>query len=506
MRNFNKICVMASSLLLAGCMVGPDYEDAAKSLNIPDLNEEHFFRDEGLWKEASPSDGLPKGDWWAIFNDPELRLLLEKVKTDNPDLEAAFYRVEQAREAALMQKSQLYPWLNGNASYSRTGQSKNTYNGTGATFDNWSAGFGITWDVDLFGRIRSLLDADVANAQAQLHAYQNLMLALQSEVAKTYFALRQHSSEKELLRRTLDVRKEQTDLVRRRVKLDYSSDIDLQRALQSEHEASAQLAAVERAEVLSKNYMAVLLGTTPANLVLRDAELSREIPKAPKALPSELLERRPDIAASERKVFAANAKIGAAQAAFFPTVSLTANTTLSAQKIDKLINSSSFAWGISPQIYIPIFEAGRNLVQKRIALAEHAEALQNYKSTVLTAIREVEDALANINKLAVEYEKREAVVNASKAVQNLTQKQYDSGFVDYFSVSDAQRNALLNERELLNLQGLRFKAYVDLIASLGGGWNINDIPEDAPSQDAEQKEKNLSKNFGQKDIVPPISP
>lgn len=503
MRKFDKIFVLLSAFALTGCMVGPDYEDAAKSLDIPDLNEEHFFRDEGLWKNANPSDGLPKGDWWAVFNDPELRLLLEKVKTDNPDLQAAFYRVEQAREAALMQKSQLYPWLSGNAEYSRTGQSKNTYTGSGATFDNWAAGFGITWDADLFGRIRSLLAADVANAQAQLHAYQDLMLVLQSEVAKTYFALRQHHSEKELLQRTLDVRKEQTDLVRRRVKLDYSSDIDLQRALQSEYEASAQLAAVERSEILSKNYMAVLLGTTPSKLVLRAAPLSTQTPKSPNAVPSELLERRPDIAGAERKVFAANAKIGAAQAAFFPTVSLTANTSLSAEKIDKLINSSSFAWGISPQIYIPIFEAGRNLVQKRIALAEHAEALQNYKSTVLSAIREVEDALSNINRLAVEHEKREAVVNASKAVQNLTQKQYDSGFVDYFSVSDAQRNALLNERELLNLQGLRFKAYVDLIAALGGGWNINDIPNQAPEN---EDEKNLSTDFGQDNILPIVSP
>ncbi len=494
MKIFSKIVnagIFAAAL--AGCTVGPDYTDPSLSLKIPDLKEDKFFHDAGLWKSACPASSLPKGDWWSVFEDSELRTLLEKCKEDNPNLEAAFYRVEQAREAALMDKSELYPSLTGHGSYSITSQSKNAEPYYGQ-YDTWLAGFGITWDLDLFGRIRSLLKSDVANAQAQLDAYQNLMLLLQADVANTYFQIRQLYSERNLLKRTLDVRKEQTELVRSRVKFDYSSDIDLQRAIQQEAEAAAQLAEVERSLVLSRNYLALLMGTTPSSLVLKDAELGEDLPSLPAAVPSELLERRPDIAAAEREVCAANAKIGAAQAAFFPTVSLTANTDLSAQKIDKLINSSSFAWGISPQIYIPIFEAGRNMAQKRIALAAHAETLENYKWTVLSAIREVEDALANVNHLKIEYERRAAVVKASVSVMNLTQKQYDLGFVDYFSVSDAQSVALANERLLLQLKGARFRACVSLIVGLGGGWSVSEENYRLPS------------DYGQDDIIPEIAP
>ena len=189
-------------------------------------------------------------------------------------------------------------------------------------------------------------------------------------------------------------------------------------------------------------------------------------------MPSQLLERRPDIAAAEREVYAANARIGAAHAAYFPTISITANTELSANKIDKLINASSFAWGISPQIYIPIFQAGRIYAQKQVALAAHKETLENYKATVLSAIGEVENAMSSVKNLKEEYIKRSDVTKASIKVYELTRKQYDLGFVDYFSVSDASRLALANERTQISIRGDRFRACVDFIAAIGGGWEL----------------------------------
>lgn len=468
---------VSATAALSGCMVGPDYVAPNADFAAQDLTAEHFFRDDGLWKEAVPADSLPKGDWWAIFNDPELDALLRLCRENNPDLASAFYRVEQARQNARMDASELYPFGSGDASFTRTEISRNV-NQTPGTFDTWRTGLGLTWDLDLFGRVRSIVEADIADAQASYDLYQNLILTMQANVASYYFTIRQYSSELELLERTLETRKEQSELVRNRVKLDYADDLDLQRALQQEYEAAAQLATVSRQKALAKVQIAILVGVTPSQLQLKDAPLSEVLPKLPQAVPSELLERRPDVAAAERAVYAANARIGAAQAGFFPTVSISADASLQANKIDKLLNASSFAWGVSPQIYIPIFQAGKIYAQKQVALAAHKETLESYKATVLKAIGEVESALTNINLLEKEYEKRSAVTEASLKVQELTTTQYDLGSVDYFSVSDAQRLALLNEREQLRLLADRFRACVDLITSLGGGWKLDKAQQD----------------------------
>ena len=300
-----------------------------------------------------------------------------------------------------------------------------------------------------------------------------MILLMQAQIASEYFTLRQYSSEIELLKRTISVRKEQTQYVSRRFKYGEASELDMQRALQEEYDASAQYATVERQMAISRNRIAMLAGTIPSQLSIRSVPLSMELPKLPAAIPSQLLERRPDVAQAERQVYAANAKIGAAQAAYFPTISFSANTDLAANKIDNLLKTSSFAWGISPQLYVPIFQAGKIYAQKQIALAAHKEAVENYKATVLNAINEVENALTEINTLKREYEKRSEVVKSSLRIQDLTQKQYDSGYVDYFSVSDAQRLALTNERAQLSLLGSRYRACVNLIAALGGGWTAN---------------------------------
>ncbi len=500
-----RILILSSLALFAGCTVGPDYEEAAKAVKLPDsVKAEHFARsDASMWKTAAPADSLVKGDWWQIFEDKTLSALLERCCKNNPDLAAAFYRVEQAREAALMEKADLYPHLNASASYARTGTSKNVkmfFNEK--SYDNWSAGFGLTWDFDLFGRVRSLLNADVANAQAMLCEYQNLMLNLQANVAKTYFSIRALKSEIAVLERTLEVRKEDTALVRQKVELDATTPIDLKRAIQQEHDAAAQLAGVKRQILVAENMLALLVGSTPAEIGVKFVALDENFPKMPKAVASELLERRPDVAAAERRVFAANAKIGAAQAAFFPTISLSANAGLNAAKIDKLVSSNSFAWGISPQIYIPIFEAGRNIAQKRIALAAHKEALENYKSKVLLAIKDVEDSLVTIKYLAEEYKERVEVVAASNDVQSMTRVQYDEGYTDYFSVSDAQRLSLNNERALIVLRGERFKACVDLVRALGGGWSLKNNKDSKPTVD--KAGRKIDSDFGQNNILPTL--
>lgn len=472
-----KILGGLSLLSLCACMVGPDYENPESEVAKWDLTAKHFSRDAGLWKEAVPADSLKKGEWWNVFDDKILDGLIRECNLHNPNLAAAFYTVEQSRQSARLSESELYPWASGTGEYARTATSKNYGQqvSTG-TFDRWTVGLGMTWDLDFFGRIQSMVLAEEGMAQASLDAYYNTMLILHVNIATTYFTIRQHSSEKELLLRTLQVRKEQTDFVRRRVKLNFANDLDLHRAILQENEAAAQLSAVERRMALAINSLAILVGVPPSQFKAEYSPLSEKLPKMPQAVPSQLLERRPDVAYMERLVFAANAQIGVAQAGFFPTVSITANTGLQSNNVDKLLNSASFAWGVSPQIYIPIFQAGRTYAQKQVALASHKTALEQYKATVLTAISDVENALTTINHLQAEYARRADVTKSSLKVQDLTQKQYDLGAEDYFAVSDAQRIALLNEREQLNLLGDKYRACVSLIGALGGGWTHDNQP------------------------------
>lgn len=210
-----------------------------------------------------------------------------------------------------MDEAQLYPQMNGNASFMRTATSKNLTQAY-SRYDKWTTGLGMTWDLDLFGRVMSIIESDVATAQATLDAYNSLMLSMQAQVAKSYFSIRQYYSEVELLERTLEVRKEQTKLISDRVKLDFASDLDLQRAIEQEAEAAAQLSSVRSNIAKARNNIAILVGTTPSKLVLDDAPLGDVLPKLPAAVPSQLLERPSDIAAAEREVYAANARIGAA--------------------------------------------------------------------------------------------------------------------------------------------------------------------------------------------------
>ena len=221
---------------------------------------------------------------------------------------------------------------------------------------------------------------------------------------------------------------------------------------------------------IAKNRIALLCGKSPSNFDLSCSPLSDDFPKIPKVFPSQLLERRPDIAAAEREVFAANAQLGADTAAFFPTVSITGDVGFKANKIDNLLQASSLAWGISPQVYIPIFQAGKLYAQKQADLEAHKAATEKYKSTVLKAIEEVETSLLNISNMERKYENRKQTSIHSANVQSYTQKQYELGLEDYFAVSDAQRQYLLYKREEIRLLGARFRAHVSLIMSLGGGW------------------------------------
>lgn len=325
-------------------------------------------------------------------------------------------------------------------------------------------------DLDLFGRIQSMVVKERALVQASYNLYCNLMLSIHARIASEYFFARQCESEIKLLSDTLKVRKIQTEFVQKRLSLKFASKLDLSRAKVLEYEAASQLDYVKRQLDAAKNRIALLCGRSATDFELKCAPLTDSLPNIPKVFPSQLLERRPDIAAAERNVYAANAQLGADTAAFFPTISITGDVGFKANRIENLLEAGSLAWGISPQLYIPIFQAGKLCAQKDADIAAHKEATEKYKSTVLGAIEEVETLLSDISHMNREYENRRQTSAHSADVQMYTQKQYELGDQDYFAVSDAQRQYLTYKREEIRLLGARYRSYVSLVMSLGGGW------------------------------------
>lgn len=451
-------------------MVGPDYKNPNETIGTSELFVPEFKNSHKEWKVAQPQDNYKKEDWWKIYKDEHLNKMMVDCREKNPDLKSLFYRLEQARECACMTESQLYPWIGGNADYFRFQQSEHGVFPNLGVNDDWIAGASLTWDADLFGRVRSMLRAERANAESLLNEYENMLLVLRAQVAQNYFSLKQFEAERRLLLRTVEIRKSETEFIRAKVEVRSSGDVDLQRAIQQEYTTRDELTETENKIAVTKNYLANLLGTSAMKIDLKGGAFSADVPEIPKAFPSELLEHRPDIASAERKVCAANWQIGAAQAAFFPTVTLTSALGTDSTAFSKLTEASTFSWGISPQIYIPIFQAGRLIAQKRVALAKHKQTLEEYRSTVLKAILETENAIASSEHLKRRFDERNIASNAAKKVEDYTQAQYEAGLVDYFAASEAHRYALMNELVCLRLKGERYRNSVSLIKALGGSW------------------------------------
>ncbi len=489
-RGIHTLTALCAALALGGCSLTPDYvkpDSAAQGKSDKSELPANFYHADGIWTDASPDDAAPKGDWWIIFSDDELNALLQACRDNNPDLAAAFQTVEMAMARARVDQGDLVPHVGFDGSYSRTSLSKNTATSWRADYDTWMAGFGLTWDLDFFGRVRSLIGSDTAEAQAVMAAYENTLLMLQSEVAQTYFTIRQNNSELKLLEETAEIRQKQVDYFANKLKSGVITDLDMKRAEQLLYEAQSQYEAVKLQKALYTDYLALLTGRIPSQIKATTLTIGEAVPAVPKAIPSEILQRRPDVAAAERRVFAANARIGAARAAYFPTVALSASSDLVSADIDTLLNSSSLAWGVSPKVYIPIFQGGKLMAQEEIAIAEHRQVVELYRSSVLRAFREVEDSLASMKYLEREYSYRSKASTSAHEVLDLTIKRHDAGVVDYYEVTDAQRISLLNDRETLRIKGDRFRACVSLITSLGGGWyRTPDFEADDKRSDTEK--------------------
>jgi hydrophobe/amphiphile efflux-1 (HAE1) family protein/NodT family efflux transporter outer membrane factor (OMF) lipoprotein len=451
-------------------IIGPDYQPPTNS--VP----EHFKAEElGQWKEGRPLDNVPKGNWWEVFGDTNLNALEIQAFGANQNLRAAVARVDQARATARVARADLLPGVNFDPSFNRQRYSPNQQPNYGAlTASTWQAPLDLSYEIDIWGRVRRSFESARADAQGSLAAFGNVLLTLQSDVAQNYFRLQSLDAEIATVVGTVGLRKEQVRLVRSRFHGGIGNDLDIARAETELATTEAEAASLAQSRAELENALAILVGQNPTAFHLVEVvpgNWNPPSPEIPAGLPSDLLERRPDVAQAERQLASSNALIGVAKAAFFPVVTLTGSGGYLSADADSLFNWSSRVWSIGPSISLPIFTGGRNKAGLQRAKFAFEESVANYRQQVLVAFGEVEDSLSAIRHLKDQAVAQQRAVTNSRRAAKLATDRYRSGIVSYIEVVDAEREALQAERDNDLLAGQRLIAAVQLVKALGGGWN-----------------------------------
>ncbi len=463
--------VLVASALTTSAAVGPNYVRPTNA--VPATYK--TTHDLGAWKEAKPLDSVPKGNWWEAFGDTALNDLEQQAALANQDLKAAFARVTQARATARVARSELLPALNFDPSFRRERFSPNQEPGFGdITASAFRAPLDLSYEIDLWGRVRRSFESARADASASAAALHHILLTLQADVAQNYFALRARDAELVTVTSTVALRREQLQLVRSRFEGGIGNDLDVARAETELAATEAEAAALAQQRAELENALAILVGANPASFRLAplagEAAWNPGPPTIPSGLPSDLLERRPDVAEAERQLAAANARIGVAKAAFFPVLRLTGSGGFVSADVESLFNWESRAWSIGPSLSLPIFAGGRNRANLNRSKAAYEEGVARYRQRILVAFGEVENSLAGIRYLSDQAAAQDRAVASARRSAQLASERYTAGIVSYLEVVDANRAALQTERARAQLTGQRLIASAQLIKALGGGW------------------------------------
>ena len=474
--------ILASSLLFTSCTVGPKYTKP----NLPAApaygeKPPASFLESPDWKTAQPNDSVMRGDWWAVFNEPELSALEGQVAAANPTVGAAEASFRQARAAVRINRTSLFPALTVGPSITSNHLSANSPTGSitarGATFANFSLPVDLSYEADLWGRIRRAITAAREQYQASAADLENVKLSLQSELAMDYFEARSLDAQRELLDNNIDAFRRALELTQNRFNGGLASRAEVAQAETQLHQTEAQRIDIDQARAEYNHAIAVLTGKNPEEYQLPIAALKRVPPVVPTGVPSQLLERRPDIAIAERQLAAANEQIGIAKAAFYPRLVITATGGLQSGSIVNWFTWPSRLWAVGPELSQTVLDFGRRRAQLELSEAAYDEYVNRYRESALTAFREVEDNLAALRVLEQEAAKQhEATASAENSVQ-LAVNRYKGGIVTYLEVITAQTIALANQRTEVDLMRRRMDASVLLIKALGGGWDTSKLPQ-----------------------------
>ena len=465
-------------LLLVFCIPamakGPKYQK-------PSVNTPQSWQTPAPWHQAVPLDSLPKGEWWAFFGDPELNQYEQRAMAKNQTLQAAIARLSEARASARVTAAGLYPELDAGAHAFRERLSGNRpVNGAlvrpiPVTQNEFTIPFTLNYEIDLFGRVRHNVESANAQLQASAADLENVRLLLSSELAADYFQLRELDSEIAVVQKAIAYQQQGLTLVQNRHTGGAASGLDVAQQQVVLDSSITQLALLQQQRSQFQHALAMLQGMAPVEFVAPVRGLETQPPALPLIVPSELLQRRPDIATAERETAVANARIGVARAALYPSISLGGSGGLDSHGIGSLLNAPSLFWSLGLSALEPVIAGGRNRAQLDFAKAGYQEAVANYREAALTAFQQVEDALSGLTTLAAAYESQQrAVADAERSLQ-LANARYSGGLVTYLDVITAEEQALSNEREEMQLLGQRMTTSVLLVKALGGGWDISSL-------------------------------
>ena len=455
MKTLALLCV----LLLSACTRGADYVR-------PDAPAQAAWRHAGQdWKPAEPRDALPRGAWWKVFADPKLDRLAERAARANYTVAAADARYRQAQAAARQARAGLYPSVDAGLSSTRSRAP-----GATSTVRTNQVDFDASWEIDLWGRVSRSLEAGEASAQSAGADLESVRLSVAGALVQNYFSLRVVEAQAKLLEDTIAGYAQTLKVTQNRYTAGVAAKSDVVQAETQLKSAQAQLADLGLTRLQLENVIAVLAGVAPAGLRVAPSATLSTVPKIPLALPSELLERRPDIAVLERRVAAANARVGVAQAAFFPSLVLSGTAGWRSASFADLFSAPTRFWSLGAAAVQLIFDGGARSAVEDQARAAYESEVALYRNTVLTAFQEVEDNLAALRILEEEIALQQDAVRAARQSLEMTNNRYKAGTVGFLDVIAVQTIALNNERSLLALQGRRLNAAVLLVKALGGGW------------------------------------
>ncbi len=458
------------ALVLSGCAVGPDYQRPAPT-SVP-----LQYKEAKGWQQAKPQDQVNKGEWWAVYHDATLSSLLSQVSISNQNVAQyeALYR--QAKALAAESRSELFPTFSATGSGTRSGSKASSSGSSQRSVSNsFSAEASASWELDLWGKLRRTLEENKASAQASQAELANITLSAQSELAQDYFQLRIMDQQIALYQQSVQAYERYLQVINNKYQAGAESRSTLAQAqLQLESARASALDYVwQRAQL--EHAIALLIGKTPAEFSLAAAPLSATMPAIPHALPSELLQRRPDIAYAERNVAAANAAVGVAIAGYYPDLTLSASGGFTSSALHNLISLPNRVWSLGPELSGTLLDFGATSAKVEQARAAYDASVASYRQAVLQGFTEVENYLVQLNTLQDELAAQQRAATAAQDSARVTRNQYEAGMIDYLDVATTENASLSQQQSLLSLQSTQWVASVELIAALGGGWDAKTL-------------------------------
>jgi NodT family efflux transporter outer membrane factor (OMF) lipoprotein len=495
-----------AALFFTGCNVGPKYHQPAATVQAPPLEYKEIpssAQDSGGWKIAQPQDAMLHGKWWEIFNDAELNSLEDQLNINNENIKQAFENFTEARTLIAQARAQLYPTLSVGPTYAYSHPSANLKNTIGTTGSSGTSGaksppnselatlpFSASWEPDLWGKVRNLIHEQQYNTQLSAADLENEKLTEQASLAVFFFELRGQDALQKVLDDTVAADKKSVELNRARYETGVDDELSLVQAQTALDNATAQATNVGLLRAQFEHAIAVLIGTVPSSFSIAVKPLDAEPPVVPVGVPSQLLERRPDIAASERSMASANAQIGIAKAAYYPNLTLSGEAGFESSLVSKLLAWPSHFWTVGPSVSETIFDAGLRGATVRQFVALYNADLAAYRQTVLTAFQQVEDDLVAVRILSKEIQEQQQAVNSAQRFLELAQARYDTGVDQYLNVLVAQTTLLADQQTLSTLRTQAMTSSVQLIEALGGGWDRSQLP--TPAQVSEKVRESKS--------------